>query len=81
MILLLASGVPPTDAQMAGAIPCCECRTCNDACPVHLSPGDIAENIKRDLVCEGMKNPYHRTTEADPYRDDAADQPVGFGKV
>lgn len=69
LILLLASGVPLTDAQMAGAMLCCECRTCNYACPVHLSPGDIALNIKRDLVREGMKNPYHRTTEVDPYRD------------
>jgi Na+-translocating ferredoxin:NAD+ oxidoreductase RnfC subunit len=69
LILLLASGVPLTDAQMAGAMLCCECRTCNYACPVHLSPGDIALNIKRDLVREGMKNPYHRSTEADPYRD------------
>ncbi|MBE2201109.1 MAG: SLBB domain-containing protein [Anaerolinea sp.] len=69
LILLLASGVPLTDAQMAGAMLCCECRTCNYACPVHLSPGDIALNIKRDLVREGLKNPYHRTTEVDPYRD------------
>lgn len=69
LILLLASGVPLTDAQMAGAMLCCECRTCNYACPVHLEPGDIALNIKRDLVKAGMKNPYHRQTEADPYRD------------
>lgn len=69
LILLLASGVPLTDAQMAGALLCCECRTCNYACPVHLAPGDIALNIKRDLVKEGLKNPYHRQTEADPYRD------------
>jgi Na+-translocating ferredoxin:NAD+ oxidoreductase RnfC subunit len=54
---------------MAGALLCCECRTCNYACPVHLAPGDIALNIKRDLVKEGLKNPYHRQTEADPYRD------------
>ena len=69
LILLLASGVPLTDAQMAGALLCCECRTCNYACPVHLSPGDIAIAIKRDLVKAGMKNPYHRMTEANPYRD------------
>lgn len=69
LILLLASGVPLTDAQMAGAMLCCECRTCNYACPVHLSPGDIALNIKRDLVQAGLKNPYHRTTEVDPYRE------------
>lgn len=69
LILLLASGVPMTDAQMAGAMLCCECRTCNYACPVHLAPGDIALNIKRDLVKAGLKNPYHRQTEADPYRD------------
>ena len=69
LILLLASGVPLTDAQMAGAMLCCECRTCNYACPVHLFPGDIALNIKRDLVRQGMKNPWHRSTEADPYRE------------
>ena len=69
LILLLASGVPLTDAEMAGAMLCCECRTCNYACPVHLLPGDIALQIKRDLVREGVKNTYHRHTEADPYRD------------
>ncbi len=69
LILLLASGVPLTDAQMAGAMLCCECRTCNYACPVHLAPGDIALNIKRDLVKAGLKNPYNRQTEVNPYRD------------
>ncbi|PID85578.1 MAG: electron transport complex protein RnfC [Chloroflexi bacterium] len=69
LILLLASGVPLTDAQMAGAMLCCECRTCNYACPVHLLPGDVALQIKRDLVKAGLKNPYHRQTEANPYRD------------
>jgi Na+-translocating ferredoxin:NAD+ oxidoreductase RnfC subunit len=69
LILLLASGIPLTDAQMAGALLCCECRTCNYACPVHLSPGDIALSIKHDLLKAGMKNPYHRMTEVNPYRD------------
>lgn len=69
LILLLASGLPLTDAQMQIALLCCECRTCNYACPVHLSPGDIALNVKRDLLKAGLKNPYHRQTEADPYRD------------
>ena len=69
LILLLASGVDVTDAQMAGALLCCECRTCNYACPVHLSPGDIALTIKRDLVKAQVKNPYNRQTEVDPYRD------------
>jgi cobalamin reductase len=69
LILLLASGIPLTDAQMAGALLCCECRTCNYACPVHLSPGDIAISVKHDLLKAGLKNPYHRLTEADPYRD------------
>ncbi len=69
LILLLASGVAVTDAQMAGALLCCECRTCNYACPVHLSPGDIALTIKRDLVKARVKNPYNRQTEPDPYRD------------
>jgi Na+-translocating ferredoxin:NAD+ oxidoreductase RnfC subunit len=69
LILLLASGIPLTDAQMAGALLCCECGTCNYACPVHLSPADIAIAIKRDLVKAGLKNPYHRSTEVDPYRD------------
>ncbi len=69
LILLLGSGVPLSDAQMAGALLCCECRTCNYACPVHLSPGDIALNIKRDLVKAGLKNPYHRQTEVSPFRE------------
>lgn len=69
LILLLASGVPLTDAQMAGALLCCECRTCNYACPVHLSPADIAIAVKRDLLKAGLKNPHHRTTEVDPYRE------------
>ncbi len=69
LILLLASGLPLTDLQMQTAMLCCECRTCNYACPVHLSPGDIARNIKHDLVKGGLKNPYHRQTEANPYRD------------
>ncbi|MFM8319849.1 MAG: 4Fe-4S dicluster domain-containing protein [Chloroflexota bacterium] len=69
LILLLASGLPLTDAQMQIALLCCECRTCNYACPVHLSPGDIALNVKRDLLKAGLKNPYHRQTEANPYRD------------
>lgn len=69
LILLLASGTSLTDAQMAGAMLCCECRTCNYACPVHLSPGDIALNIKRDLIKAGLKNPYNRKTEVNPYRD------------
>lgn len=69
LILLLASGVAVTDAQMSGALLCCECRTCNYACPVHLSPGDIALTIKRDLVKARVDNPYHRQTEPDPFRD------------
>ena len=69
LILLLASGLPLTDPQMQIALLCCECRTCNYACPVHLSPGDIALNIKHDLLKAGIKNPYHQQTEADPYRD------------
>jgi Na+-translocating ferredoxin:NAD+ oxidoreductase RnfC subunit len=69
LILLLASGVAVTDAQLSGALLCCECRTCNYACPVHLAPGDIALTIKRDLVKARVKNPYNRQTEPDPYRD------------
>jgi len=69
LILLLASGLSLTEAQMAGAFLCCECRTCNYACPVHLSPGDIAIAIKHDLMKSGLKNPYHRQTEVNPYRD------------
>lgn len=69
LILLLAAGIPLTDAQMAGALLCCECRTCNYACPVHLSPGDIAIAVKHDLLKGGLKNPYHRQTAVNPYRD------------
>lgn len=69
LILLLAAGVDFTDAQMAGAMLCCECRTCNYACPVHLSPGDIALSIRRDLLKAGVKNPYNRQTEPNPYRE------------
>jgi len=69
LILILASGLPLTDAQTQIALSCCECRTCNYACPVHLSPGDIALNIKHDLLKAGIKNPSHQQTEVDPYRD------------
>lgn len=69
LILMLGSGVPVTDPQLAAAFLCCECRTCNYACPVHLLPGNIAIATKRTLVQAGVKNPYHRETKADPYRD------------
>lgn len=69
LILLLGAGVPVTDPQLAAAFLCCECRTCNYACPVHLVPGNIAIHVKRELQKAGLKNPYHRQTEADPYRD------------
>lgn len=69
LILLLGAGLPITDPQLAAAFLCCECRTCNYACPVHLVPGNIAANTKRELMKAGLKNPYHRETTADPYRD------------
>ena len=69
LILMLGAGMPVTDPQLAGAFLCCECRTCNYACPVHLKPGNIAISVKRQLLKEGLKNPYHRETEPDPYRD------------
>lgn len=69
LILMLGAGLPVTDPQLAGAFLCCECRTCNYACPVHLLPADIAISVKRDLLQAGLKNPYHRQTQADPYRD------------
>jgi len=69
LILMLGAGMPITDPQLAGAFLCCECRTCNYACPVHLSPGNIAISVKHDLMAAGLKNPYHRETEADPFRD------------
>lgn len=69
LILMMAAGVPLTDERLAIAHLCCECRTCNYACPVHLSPGDFAISVKRDLLRAGAKNPYHRQTEANPYRD------------
>jgi Na+-translocating ferredoxin:NAD+ oxidoreductase RnfC subunit len=69
LILLLGAGLPVTDPQLAGAFLCCECRTCNYICPVHLKPGNLAIAVKRDLQKAGQKNPYHRETAADPYRD------------
>jgi len=48
---------------------CCECRTCNYACPVHLQPADIAIAIKHDLIKGGLKNPYHDQTGVNPFRD------------
>jgi Na+-translocating ferredoxin:NAD+ oxidoreductase RnfC subunit len=69
LILMLGAGLPVTDPQLAGAFLCCECRTCNYACPVHLKPGNFAINVKHDLMRAGLKNPYHRETAADPYRD------------
>ena len=42
LILMLGAGLPVTDPQLAGAFLCCECRTCNYACPVHLKPGNFA---------------------------------------
>jgi len=69
LILLLASGVPLTDEEMSIAMLCCECRTCNYACPVHLQPADIAIAIKHDLIKGGLKNPYHDQTGVNPFRD------------
>jgi Na+-translocating ferredoxin:NAD+ oxidoreductase RnfC subunit len=69
LILMLGAGMPVTDPQLAGAFLCCECRTCNYACPVHLKPGNFAISVKHDLQQAGLKNPYHRETTADPYRD------------
>jgi len=69
LILMLGSGLPVTDPQLAAAFLCCGCRTCNYACPVHLLPGDIAISVKKDLMEAGLKNPYHRETAVDPYRD------------
>jgi Na+-translocating ferredoxin:NAD+ oxidoreductase RnfC subunit len=69
LILMLGAGLPVTDPQLAGAFLCCECRTCNYACPVHLKPGNFAISVKHDLLQAGLKNPYHRETTADPFRD------------
>jgi Na+-translocating ferredoxin:NAD+ oxidoreductase RnfC subunit len=69
LILMLGAGLPVTDPQLVGAFLCCECRTCNYACPVHLKPGNFAIEVKHDLMRAGLKNPYHRETHADPYRD------------
>ncbi len=69
LILMLASGVPLTNDEMSIAMLCCECRTCNYACPVHLQPADIAIAIKHDLIKGGLKNPYHDQTEVNPFRD------------
>ena len=69
LILMLGAGLPVTDPQLAGAFLCCECRTCNYICPVHLKPGNIAISVKHDLQKAGLKNPYHRETEPDPFRD------------
>lgn len=69
LILMLGAGLPVTDPQLAGAFLCCECRTCNYACPVHLKPGNIAISVKRELQKAGLKNPHHRETDPDPFRD------------
>jgi len=69
LILMLGAGLPVTDPQLAGAFLCCECRTCNYACPVHLKPGNFAIEVKHDLMRAGIKNPYHRETTPDPFRD------------
>jgi Na+-translocating ferredoxin:NAD+ oxidoreductase RnfC subunit len=69
LILKLGAGLPVTDPQLAAAFLCCECRTCNYACPVHLVPGNIAITVKRELIKAGVKNPYRRETNPDPYRD------------
>lgn len=69
LILMLASGVPLTGEEMSIAMLCCECRTCNYACPVHLQPADIAIAIKHDLIKSGLKNPYHAQTEVNRFRD------------
>jgi Na+-translocating ferredoxin:NAD+ oxidoreductase RnfC subunit len=69
LILMLGAGLPVTDPQLVGAFLCCECRTCNYACPVHLKPGNFAIEVKHDLMRAGIKNPYHRETTPDPYRD------------
>jgi Na+-translocating ferredoxin:NAD+ oxidoreductase RnfC subunit len=69
LIRMLGSGLPVTDPQLAGAFLCCECRTCNYACPVHLLPGNVAIATKRALLQAGLKNPYHQETSADPFRD------------
>ncbi len=69
LILMMGAGLPVTDPQLAGAFLCCECRTCNYACPVHLKPGNLAIGVKHELIQAGLKNPYHRETQADPYRD------------
>lgn len=69
LIQLMGSGVPITDPQLTSALLCCECRTCNYACPVHLVPGNIAINVKRELMKAGVKNPHHRETTPDPFRE------------
>jgi len=69
LILMLGSGLPVTDPGLSIAFLCCGCRTCNYACPVHLLPADIAISVRNDLLKAGLKNPYHRETEVNPYRD------------
>jgi hypothetical protein len=34
-----------------------------------LKPGNFAIEVKHDLMRAGIKNPYHRETSPDPYRD------------
>ena len=69
LIRMLGANLPVTDPQLAAALLCCECRTCNYACPVHLLPGNVAIATKHRVMQEGGKNPYHRETSPDPYRD------------
>jgi Na+-translocating ferredoxin:NAD+ oxidoreductase RnfC subunit len=69
LVRLLGTNLPITDPQLAASFLCCECRTCNYACPVHLLPADVSIATKRRVIAEGGKNPYHRETQPDPYRD------------
>jgi len=59
---LLARGlVEPTPDHIHSAFLCCLCGVCEVmACPLHLSPRKVYEQLRADLFAAGEKNPLQR---------------------